>query len=156
MRSAVYYSSTREQLFEQAIAHAETAFPGRLRQELEHLVSGAEQLAGLIVRSAASDWVLWMDPWVYERRHPETFAAGRGLFTWRCETIVGAIRYAVSRGEFGSADADRLVQEHPRHTRDQYVATSLTVASAERGRDLATLRHAAGRFLAADPAGCSR
>ena len=43
--------------------------------ELARLDRAVDRIALLIVRSSASDWLLWMDLWVYSRRHPEAAAA---------------------------------------------------------------------------------
>ena len=67
----VYYFGTKDQLFAQAIAEADDAFYEPLLAELEQLGSGADRIACLVMRSSTSDWPLWMDLWVYSRRHPE-------------------------------------------------------------------------------------
>lgn len=166
--SVIYHFGTKDQLFEQAIADVDTAFHAGLRRELRHLRTGPERLACLIARSSASDWVLWMDLWVYARRHPEILAAVQALHTRWCETIAEVIRYGQVRGEFASADADgaairlaaltdgfavHMVLEHPGHDREQYVVMLLQAAALELGCDPAALRRAAGRIRGADPAG---
>jgi len=85
--SVVYYFGSKDQLFAEAIAHADDAFYEPLLSELRELESGTERIACLFVGSSTSDWPLWMDLWVYSRRHPETGAAQRHFHErWR-ETI---------------------------------------------------------------------
>jgi AcrR family transcriptional regulator len=158
--SVVYYFGTKDQLFAQAIAHADDAFYEPLRHQLGQLESGVERIACLFVGSSTSDWPLWMDLWVYSRRHPETAAAQRRFHErWRA-TIADVIRHGVRTGEWTVADPDavalrlsaltdglavHMVLGDLDHTPDAYVEMSLAAAALELGCDLAALRTAAQR-----------
>ena len=163
--SVVYYFGTKDQLFAHAIADADDAFYEPLRSELGALDRAIERIAGLFVRSSTSDWLLWMDLWVYSRRHPETAAAQRRFHErWRA-TIAEVIRFGEGRGEWGPVAADevafrlaaltdglavQMVLDDPDHTREQYVAMALTAVALELGCERAELAAAADR-LARDP-----
>jgi AcrR family transcriptional regulator len=156
--SVVYYFGSKDQLFAQAIADADDAFYEPLVAELERLPSGAERIAWLFVRSSTSDWPLWMDLWVYSRRHPETAAAQRRFHErWRA-TIADVVRYGGGAGEWSVADpgevalrlsaltdglAVHMVLGDADHTPERYVAMSLVAASLELGCELAELQRAA-------------
>jgi AcrR family transcriptional regulator len=164
--SVVYYFGTKDQLFAQTIAAADDAFYESLAPELEALERGTERMAWLIVRSSTSDWLLWMDLWVYARRHPETAEAQRRFHhRWRT-TIADVIRDGQARGEFKAIDADEVAQRlsaltdglavhmvlgDPDHTRERYVEMSLVAAALELGCELAELRAAAQRCPVAPP-----
>lgn len=154
----IYYFGSKDELFKAAIADADAGFYASVWPELDRLESGAERLAWLIVRSSRSEWVLWMDLWVYARRHPELLQTQRAFAERWCATIAGVIRHGQARGEFAPGDADALavrlaavteglavhmVLEDPGRTPAHYVETSLAAAAAELGGDLAALRHAA-------------
>jgi AcrR family transcriptional regulator len=156
--SVVYYFGTKDQLFAEAITHADDAFYEPLLSELEGLGSAAERIACLFHRSSTSDWLLWMDLWVYSRRHPETAAAQRHFHErWR-DTIAAVIRHGCASGEWRvekpnevalrlSALTDGLavhmVLGDSDHTAERYVAMSLAAAALELGCDVGALRQAA-------------
>jgi AcrR family transcriptional regulator len=158
--SVVYYFGSKDQLFAQAIADADDAFYEPLLAELERCERGSERVAWLFVRSSTSDWLLWMDLWVYSRRHPETAAAQRRFHErWRA-TIAAVIEHGERRGEWGPVKAAEvalrlaaltdglavhMVLDDPDHTREQYVAMLLTAVALELGCDRAELVAAAQR-----------
>jgi AcrR family transcriptional regulator len=154
----IYYFGTKDELFKAAIADADAAFYATVWPELDRLETGVERLAWLLVRSSRSDWVLWMDLWVYSRRHPELLETQRGFAERWMGTIADVVRYGQERGEFAPGDADDLavrlaavteglavhmVLEDPGRTPEHYVETSLAAAGAELGADLDALRRAA-------------
>jgi AcrR family transcriptional regulator len=157
--SVVYYFGSKDQLFAEAIAHADDAFYEPLLAELEGLTTGVERIACLCVRSSTSDWPLWMDLWVYSRRHPETAAAQRRFHEhWR-DTIAAVVRHGVDIGEWAPADVEavalrlsaltdglavQMVLGDPDHAAERYVAMSLAAAALELGCDVAALQRAAG------------
>ena len=159
--SVVYYFGTKDQLFAQAIAEADDAFYEPLLAELEELGSGAERIACLVMRSSTSDWPLWMDLWVYSRRHPETAMAQRHFHErWR-RTIADVIRHGCETEEWAVTDPDavalrlsaltdglavHMVLGDAQHTPESYVAMSLAAASLELGCDLRELEGAARRL----------
>lgn len=156
--SVVYYFGTKDQLFAEAIGGADDAFYAALLPELERRERGLDRLACLIVRSSMSDWVLWIDLWVYSRRHPDIAAAQRRFHVrWR-GAISEIVRYGAERGEWGPLDpaavalrlaattdglAVHMVLGDPDHSREQYVANSLAAAAHELGCDLGALTKAA-------------
>lgn len=161
----VYYFGTKEELFKAAIADADADFYAGLWPELDRLASGLERMALLAVRSSVSEWVLWMDLWVYARRHPELGPAQRAFSDRWCATIADVVRHGQAQGEFDAAvDADgvavrlaaltsglavHVVLEEPGRTPAHYVEMTLAAAAAELGCDLGALRDAAG--AAGDP-----
>ncbi|MGH2884137.1 MAG: TetR/AcrR family transcriptional regulator [Solirubrobacteraceae bacterium] len=156
--SVVYYFGSKDQLFAQAIADADDAFYAPLLTELEGLKTGTERIAWLFVASSTSDWPLWMDLWVYSRRHPETAAAQRRFHErWRA-TIAAVVRHGGHTGEWSVTDpsevalrlsaltdglAVHMVLGDAEHTPERYVAMSLVAASLELGCDVAALQRAA-------------
>jgi AcrR family transcriptional regulator len=166
--SVIYYFGTKDQLFEQAIADADAAFYAKLWPELERYSSGHERLACLIVHSSVSEWILWIDLWVYARRHPRLRDAVTGFHARWCQTIAEAIRHGQRRGEFAPVDAERvaerlaaltdglavhMVLEEPGCTRESYIESSLAAAAAELGCRLEDLLAAARRLEESAPAG---
>jgi AcrR family transcriptional regulator len=159
--SVVYYFGSKDQLFAEAIAHADDAFYEPLLSELRELESGTERIACLFVGSSTSDWPLWMDLWVYSRRHPETGAAQRHFHErWR-ETIADVVRHGIERGEWSVAEpgevalrlsaltdglAVHMVLGDSDHTAERYVAMSLAAAALELGCDVGALQRAARLF----------
>jgi AcrR family transcriptional regulator len=159
--SVVYYFGSKDQLFALAIADADDAFYEPLLAELAGLATGAEQIAWLFVASSTSDWPLWMDLWVYSRRHPETAAAQRHFHErWRT-TIADVVRHGCASGEWTVAHPDEvalrlsaltdglavhMVLGDADHTHQRYVEMSLVAASLELDCDLARLRRAAARW----------
>jgi AcrR family transcriptional regulator len=158
--SVVYYFGTKDQLFAEAIQHADDAFYEPLLAELARLESAVERIARLFVGSSTSDWQLWMDLWVYSRRHPETATAQRHFHErWRA-TIADVIRHGVQTGAWTVADPDavalrlsaltdglavHMVLGDLDHTPDAYVEMALAAAALELGCDRAALRTAAQR-----------
>jgi AcrR family transcriptional regulator len=156
----IYYFGTKHELFKAAIGDADAAFYSTVWPELDQLDSGVERLAWLIVRSSRSEWVLWMDLWVYARRHPDLLPTHRGFSERWCATIADVVRHGQARGEFQAIDAGavaarlaalmdglaiHMVNEDPGRTTDHYVEMALTSAAAELGCDLVALRAAAGK-----------
>lgn len=154
----IYYFGTKDELFKAAIADADATFYATVWPELDRLETGVERLAWLMVRSSRSDWVLWMDLWVYARRHPELLETQRGFAERWWSTIADVVRRGQARDEFAPGDADALavrlgavteglavhmVLEDPGRTAEHYVETSLAAAAAELGADLDALRQAA-------------
>jgi AcrR family transcriptional regulator len=156
--SVVYYFGTKDQLFAEAIGGADDAFYDAIVPELEHLERAVDRLACLIVRSSMSDWVLWIDLWVYARLHPDIAAAQRRFHArWR-GAFTEIVRYGSERGEWGLRDAEavalrlaattdglavHMVLGDGDHSRAQYVANSLAAAAHELGCDLGALTEAA-------------
>ena len=165
--NVVYYFGTKDQLFAQAITVADDAFYNTVEPELARLNRAIDRIALLIVRSGASDWLLWMDLWVYSWRHPEA-AAAQHVFArrWRA-AFAEIIRYGEATGEWDGVDADEaslrlaaltdglavhMVLGDPDHTCERYVDLSLAAAALELGCDLGELRAAADNFsLDAEP-----
>jgi AcrR family transcriptional regulator len=156
--SVVYYFGSKDQLFSQAIAAADDAFYEPLLAELATRDSATERIALLCVRSSTSDWPLWMDLWVYSRRHPETATAQRRFHErWR-STIADVIRHGCETGEWSVTDpgevalrlsaltdglAVHMVLGDAEHTPERYVAMSLAAAALELGCDRGALERAA-------------
>jgi AcrR family transcriptional regulator len=156
--SVVYYFGTKDQLLAQAITEADDAFYDALWPELEQLPSALEQLARLVVRSSASDWLLWMDLWTYSQRHPDTAPSQRRFHRrWRA-ALADLIRRGAERGEWQVPDVDatamrlsaltdglavHMVLGDPDHTAERYVEMTLTAAALELGCELDDLRRAA-------------
>ena len=158
--NVVYYFGTKDQLFAQAIAKADDAFYEPLGPELERLQRASDRLACLIVRSSESDWLLWMELWVYKRHHPDMAdTQSRFYRRWR-DAIAEVIRYGESTGEWSppcpeevalrlaaltDGLAVHMVLGEPDHTRERYVEMTLAAAANELGCGLAQLRAAAAR-----------
>src|ERR1700753_4248385 len=101
--SVVYYFGTKDQLFAEAIAGADDAFYDTALDELARLERAADRMAWLVVRSSTTDWLLWMDLWVYTRHHPDTTLAQRRFQRrWR-QTIQDIIEYGNGTGEWQGA-----------------------------------------------------
>jgi AcrR family transcriptional regulator len=154
----IYYFGTKHDLFRAAISDADAEFYAAVWPELDRLQSGVERLAWLVVRSSRSEWVLWIDLWVYARRHPDLIATHRGFSERWCATIAGVVRHGQERGEFAGGDADavaarlaalmdglaiHMVNEDPGRTPEHYVEMSLAAAAAELGCDVEALLSAA-------------
>jgi AcrR family transcriptional regulator len=153
--SVVYYFGTKDQLLADAITGADDAFYGPVVAELAPLRRAGQRLACLIVRSSTSDWVLWLDLWVYARHHPETADAQHRFHRrWR-NTIEDVIVYGCETGEWKVADPADTAQRlsaltdglavhmtlgDPDHTRDRYVEMSLMAAALELGVPVAALQ----------------
>ncbi len=162
--SVIYYFGTKADLFEEAIAGADDAFYGALLADVERLDAGVDRLVWLIVSSSATDWLLWMDLWVYARRHPELLAAHRRFDRRFRDMIADAIRHGQARGEFGPVHADEvalrlgsLMRGLAVHvalgghevTSARMVAQCLRAAAMELGCELEVLRAAADRHATA-------
>ncbi len=157
--SVVYYFGTKDQLLADAITGADDAFYAPVLGELAALPEATERIAWLIVRSSTSDWLLWMELWVYARHHPGTAVAQRRFHRrWR-QTIQDVVVYGVQTGEWSVSDpaavaqrlsaltdglAVHMVLGEPDHTRERYVEMTLVAAALELGCDPAALRRAAG------------
>ncbi len=156
--SVVYYFGTKDELFAEAISGADDAFYETVLMELAELPRACQRMAWLVVRSSATDWVLWIDLWVYARHHPNTAVAQRRFHRrWR-QTIEDVVRYGVETGEWRvreprdvaqrlSAVTDGLavhmVLGDPDHTRERYVEMTLATAALELGCNLDELTRAA-------------
>jgi AcrR family transcriptional regulator len=146
--SVVYYFGSKDELFAQAIARADDAFYSAVEPELERVEDPPARLALLVVRSSTSDWVLWVDLWLYGRHHEEIGGAQlRFNRRWR-DAIAATIRYGVERGAWEVDDvsltalrlaaltdglAVQMLLDEPDHTRDQYVRMTLAAAALELG-----------------------
>lgn len=154
----IYYFGTKDELFKAAIADADASFYATVWPELDRLQTGVERLAWLFVRSSRSDWVLWMDLWVYARRHPELLDTQRGFAERWWATIADVVRRGQAGNEFGPGDPEALavrlaavteglavhmVLEDPGRTPEHYVEAALAAAAAELDADLDALRRAA-------------
>jgi AcrR family transcriptional regulator len=158
--SVVYYFGTKDQLFADAITAADDAFYAPVRELLEGLDRASDRIAWLLVRSSVSDWLLWMDLWVYAQHHPEAAVTQRGFARrWR-QAIEEIVRYGNQTGEWRADDpadvalrlgaltdglAVHMVLGDPDHTRQRYVEMTLVAVSLELGVQLEVLRQAAAR-----------
>jgi len=156
--SVVYYFGTKDELFADAISRADDIFYESVLEDLAQLSSAAERLARLVVRSSTSDWMLWIDLWVYARHHPDAAVAQRRFHRrWR-QTIEDIVREGMEAGEWTvDAPADvsqrlsaltdglavHMVLGDPDYTPERYVSMSLTAAALELGCELKDLVDAA-------------
>ncbi len=163
--SVVYYFGTKDELFADAISRADDMFYEPVLEELSRLDTAGERLAWLIVRSSTSDWMLWIDLWVYARHHPDTAVAQRRFHRrWR-QTIEDVVREGVETGEWMVEDppgvsqrlaaltdglAVHMVLGDPEHTPERYVSMSLTAAALELGCSRQDLVDAAARCPASE------
>jgi AcrR family transcriptional regulator len=163
--SVVYYFGTKDQLLADSITRADDAFYRAVEPLLERVDSAVDRIAWLIVRSSTSDWLLWIDLWVYARHHPETVIAQRHFQRrWR-KAIEDVVVYGNATGEWNVDGAGAIAQRlaaitdglavhmllgDPDHTPERYVDMTLTAASLELGCDLTALREAARRCPAED------
>lgn len=106
--SVIYYFGTKAELFEEAVAAADDAFYDALLADVERLDAGLDRLAWLIASSSATDWLLWMDLWVYARRNPELLEAHRRFDRRFRSMIADAIRHGQARDEFDAADPEAV------------------------------------------------
>ena len=152
--SVVYYFGTKDQLFAEAIHVADEGSTRRSPARWRAIEPAAERLVLLMRHSAASDWPLWIDLWVYSRHHPETAAAQRHFHErWRM-TIEEVVRYGCQTGEWSVSDpaavalrlsaltdglAVHMVLGDSEHTPARYVEMSLVAAALELGVDRAVL-----------------
>jgi AcrR family transcriptional regulator len=158
--SVVYYFGSKDELFAEAISGADDMFYEPVLDEIAQLETACAQLACLIVRSSTSDWLLWIDLWVYARHHPETAVAQRRFHRrWR-QTFEDVVRRGADAGEWQVQDppgvaqrlaaltdglAVQMVLGDPDHTRARYVEMTLAAAALELGCDLQAMADAAGR-----------
>lgn len=163
--SVVYYFGTKDELFADAISRADDLFYASVLEELEALDTACERLAWLLVRSSTSDWMLWIDLWVYARHHPDTAVAQRRFHRrWR-QAIEDLVRDGMEAGEWTIDDPSGVAQRlsaltdglavhmvlgDPDHTPERYVSMSLTAAALELGCDREDLAAAAARCPAAE------
>ena len=152
--TVVYYFGTKDQLFAEAIHVADERFYEPLAEAFDPHRTAAERIVLLLRHSAASDWPLWIDLWVYSRHHPETAAAQRHFHErWRM-TIEEIVRYGCQTGEWSVSDpagvalrlsaltdglAVHMVLGDSEHTPARYVEMSLVAAALELGVDRAAL-----------------
>jgi AcrR family transcriptional regulator len=158
--SVVYYFGSKDELFAEAISGADDTFYEPVLEELAKVDTACERMARLMVRSSTSDWLLWIDLWVYARHHPDTAVAQRRFNRrWR-ETIEDVVRHGIKTGEWEVDDppgvaqrlaaltdglAVHMVLGDPDHTRERYVSMSLAAAGLELGADRQALVDAAAR-----------
>ncbi|HEY2319241.1 MAG TPA: TetR family transcriptional regulator C-terminal domain-containing protein [Solirubrobacteraceae bacterium] len=158
--SVVYYFGSKDELFAEAISGADDTFYEPVLEELAKVDTACERMARLMVRSSTSDWLLWIDLWVYARHHPDTAVAQRRFNRrWR-ETIEDVVRHGIKTGEWEVDDppgvaqrlaaltdglAVHMVLGDPDHTRERYVSMSLAAAGLELGCDRQALVDAAAR-----------
>lgn len=163
--SVVYYFGTKDELFAAAITRADDMFYGPVQEELEQLPTACEKLARLIVRSSTSDWMLWIDLWVYARHHPDTAVAQRRFHRrWR-QAIEDIVVEGVEAGEWTVEDPSGVSQRlsaltdglsvhmvlgDADHTPDRYVSMTLTAAALELGCKRQDLIEAAARCQVTD------
>ena len=152
--SVVYYFGTKDQLFAEAIHVADEGFYEPLAGAFAGHRAAAERIVLLMRHSAASDWPLWIDLWVYSRHHPETAAAQRHFHErWRT-TIQEVVRYGGQTGEWSVSDPAavslrlsalteglgvHMVLGDAEHTPERYVEMSLAAAALELGVDRSAL-----------------
>ena len=164
--SVVYYFGSKDELFAAAITRADDMFYERVREELARLPTACERLACLIVRSSMSDWMLWIDLWVYARHHPDTAVAQRRFHRrWR-EAIEEIVRQGADAGEWTAEDpsavsqrlsaltdglAVHMVLGDADHTPERYIEMTLTAAALELGGRREDLFAAAARCTATEP-----
>jgi AcrR family transcriptional regulator len=148
--SVVYYFGSKEELFAQAIAGADDAFYETVEPELDGFADAVERLAVLVVRSSDSDWLLWVDLWVYARHHPEIAGVQKRFNRrWR-DCIASVLRHGERTGAWSAVDADQvalrlagltdglavqMILGEPDHSRERYVSMTLTAAALELGRE---------------------
>lgn len=158
--NVVYYFGSKDELFVQAIASADDAFYAALEPQLTAVSDPVERLALMVVRSSESDWVLWVDLWVYARYHPAIAGVERHFSRrWR-DAIADVLRHGEQTGAWGPLDADAVAQRlaaltdgiavhmtlgEGDHTRATFVSMVLTAAALELGRDADDLEAAAAR-----------
>ena len=163
--SVVYYFGTKDELFAAAISQADDMFYEPVLEELKRLDSACARLAWLIVRSSTSDWLLWIDLWVYARHHPDTAVAQRRFHRrWR-QAIEDIVREGQESGEWTVQDPSEVSQRlsaltdglsvhmvlgDADHTPERYVSMTLAAAALELGRELQDLVDAAARCSAAE------
>jgi AcrR family transcriptional regulator len=158
--SVVYYFGTKDELFAAAITRADDMFYGPVQEELKRLDSACARLAWLIVRSSTSDWMLWIDLWVYARHHPDTAVAQRRFHRrWR-QAIEDIVVEGVESGEWTVEDPSGVAQRlsaltdglsvhmvlgDADHTPERYISMTLTAAALELGCNREDLLEAAAR-----------
>jgi AcrR family transcriptional regulator len=158
--NVVYYFGTKDELFAAAITQADDMFYGPVLQELAPLPTACERLAWLIVRSSTSDWMLWIDLWVYARHHPETAVAQRRFHRrWR-QAIEDIVVAGAEAGEWTARDPSGVSQRlsaltdglsvhmvlgDADHTPERYIEMTLTAAALELGCEREALLEAAAR-----------
>jgi AcrR family transcriptional regulator len=163
--SVVYYFGTKDELFAAAISQADDMFYEPVLEELQQLDTACERLAWLIVRSSASDWMLWIDLWVYARHHPDTAVVQRRFHRrWR-QAIEDIVLDGAESGEWTVADPSDVAQRlsaltdglsvhmvlgDPDHTPDRYVSMTLAAAALELGCKREDLMKAAARCQATE------
>ena len=163
--SVVYYFGTKDELFAEAIARADDMFYEPVMEELRQLDTACERLAWLIVRSSTSDWLLWIDLWVYARHHPDTAVAQRTFHRrWR-GAIEDVVRQGADAGEWEVDDPSGVAQRlsaltdglavhmvlgDADHAPERYITMSLTAAALELGCERQKLVDAAARCPVTD------
>lgn len=161
--SVVYYFGSKDELFAEAISGADDRFYEPVLEELATLETACEQMAVLIARSSTSDWLLWIDLWVYARHHPDTAVAQRRFHRrWR-QTIEDVVRRGITAGEWQVEDppgvaqrlaaltdglAVQMILGDPDHTPERYIQMTLTAAALDLGCDRQALVDAAARCTA--------
>lgn len=158
--NVVYYFGSKDQLFAEAISEVDDAFYAQVDAELPRLERASDRLGWLVARSSTSDWVLWVDMWVYARHHSDSLIAQRRFHDrWRY-TFEDIIHHGIGTGEWRVDDPRGVAQRlcaltdgyavhmtlgNPDHTPETYVNMVLTGAARELGCDVGTLLEAAAR-----------
>jgi AcrR family transcriptional regulator len=150
--SVIYYFGTKADLFEQAIAQADDAYYAELLAHIGQLDSGMDRLAWLVVSSSTMDWLLWMDLWVYARRHPELLEAHQRFDRRFREVIADAIRHGQGRGEFEPADAGEVSVRIGSLMRGLAVHVALGEHDVTAEQMIGHCLHTAAQELRCDPA----
>jgi AcrR family transcriptional regulator len=159
--NVVYYFGSKDQLFAEAISDADDAFYTQVDEELPRLQRASDRLGWLVACSSTSDWVLWVDMWVYARHHSDSLIAQRRFHDrWR-RAFEDIIRHGIDTGEWHVDDPCGVAQRlcaltdgyavhmtlgNPDHTPETYVKMVLTGAARELGCEVDTLLEAAARY----------
>jgi AcrR family transcriptional regulator len=149
--SVIYYFGSKAELFEQAIAEADDAFYAEMLADIERLEGGMDRLAWLVVRSSMTDWLLWMELWVYARRHPEMLEAHQRFDRRFRAMIAETIRHGEARGEFAPADADAVAMRLGSLMRGFAVHVALGGHEVDAAAMLGHTLHVAAQELGCDP-----
>lgn len=149
--SVIYYFGSKADLFEHAIAEADDAFYAEMLADIERLDTGTDRLAWLVMRSSMTDWLLWMDLWVYARRHPEMLEAHQRFDRRFRDMIAETIRHGEERGEFAPADADAVAMRLGSLMRGFAVHVALGGHEVDAAAMIGHTLHVAGKELGCDP-----
>jgi AcrR family transcriptional regulator len=162
--TTLYYFGSKDQLLAEAISGADEAFYEAVLSDATEERATA-RLVSLIVRSSTSEWLLWMELWVYSRHHPEAAEIQHRLDDrWRA-ALTGIIEHGHHTGEWQVPDpagaatrlgalmdglAVHMVLGDPDRTPEHYVEMTLVAAARELGCDLDELRREAASLPIAE------